>query len=98
MKNKGILIAIFIILALPIPISLITILGSIVSFANIGEMGSVFEAVVASLAMFFSGTYTVTYIASLILAICKPRLKISALLPIIHIILAIMFIMLWSTL
>ena len=52
--------------ALPIPISLITILGSIISLANIGVMieQSLFVAVVATIFMILAGTYSLTYIFS----------------------------------
>ena len=68
MRNKTMMWVVMILQALPIPISLITILGSIISLANIGVMveQSLFVAVVATIFMILAGTYSLTYLFSAI--------------------------------
>ena len=99
MKNKAILLGIMILQALPIPISLITIIGSTISFANIGVVieQSVFLAVVSTISMLLAGTYTLTYIFSAIKTFSKKKVTLFSFLPIVHILVAIGFFALWIT-
>ena len=98
MKNKSKTIFLYIIQALPIPFSLVSIIGTIISLANIGMAESVFQAMVSTLAMVFASTYTITYIISLIITLTKKKIKFYSFLPIVHIIVAIAFLVLWSNL
>ena len=84
-------------LALPIPISLITILGSIISIANIGVMieQSSFVAAVATIFMILAGTYSLTYIFSAVKTFSKKRISLISFLPIVHIIFTVVFMVLW---
>ena len=97
MKNKVMMWVVMILLALPIPISLITILGSIISLANIGAMieQSSFVAVVATIFMILAGTYSLTYIFSAAKTFSKKRISLISFLPIVHIIVAVVFMVLW---
>ena len=100
MKNKALIWTVTVIQALPVPISLITILGSIISLANIGMLSDqsfllVFAAV---LSMFLAGTYSVTYIASTINTFRKKKLSIISFLPIVHIIITLVFFTIWISL
>ena len=97
MKNKVMMWVVMILLALPIPISLITILGSIISLANIGVMieQSSFVAVVATIFMILAGTYSLTYIFSAAKTFSKKRISLISFLPIVHIIVTVVFMVLW---
>lgn len=97
MKNKVMMWVVMILLALPIPISLITILGSIISLANIGVMieQSSFVAVVATIFMILASTYSLTYIFSAVKTFSKKRISLISFLPIVHIIVTVVFMVLW---
>ena len=97
MKNKVMMWVVMILLALPIPISLITIIGSIISLANIGVMieQSSFVAVVATIFMILAGTYSLTYIFSAVKTFSKKRISLISFLPIVHIIFTVVFMVLW---
>lgn len=71
MKNKSKAILLYIIQALPIPFSLVSIIGTIISLAGIGMAESVFQAVVSVLAMVLASTYTITYTISLVITSTK---------------------------
>ena len=97
MRNKTMMWVVMILQALPIPISLITILGSIISLANIGVMieQSSFVAVVATIFMILAGTYSLTYIFSAVKTLSKKRISLSSFLPIVHMIVTVVFMVLW---
>ena len=100
MKNKALIWTVTVIQALPVPISLITILGSIISLANIGMLSdqSFLLAITAVLSMFLAGTYSITYIASTINTFRKKKLSIISFLPIAHIIITLVFFIMWISL
>ena len=98
MKNKSKVIILYIIQALPIPFSLVSIIGTIISLANIGMAESVFQAIVSILAMVLAGTYIITYIISLIITSTKKKIKFYSFLPVVHMIVAIACFVLWSNL
>lgn len=100
MKNKGLIWAVTIILALPVPISLISILGSIISLANIGVLSenSFLLALVAFLSMILAGTYSITYFFSTINTFRHKKLSIISFLPIFHILITSIFFILWISL
>ena len=97
MKNKTMMWVVMILQALPIPISLITILGSIISLANIGVMieQSMFVTVVATIFMILAGTYSLTYLFSAIKTFSKKRISFISFLPIVHIVVTVVFMVLW---
>lgn len=97
MKNKVLIWTITITQALPVPISLITILGSLISLANIGMLSeqSILLAIVAVSSMLLSGTYSITYIISTINTFRKKKLSIISFLPIVHIIITLVFFAIW---
>ena len=97
MRNKTIMWVVMILQALPIPISLITILGSIISLANIGVVveQSLFVAVVAAIFMILAGTYSLTYLFSAIYTFSKKRISFISFLPIVHIVVTVVFMVLW---
>jgi len=100
MKNKALIWTVTVIQALPVPISLITILGSVISLANIGMLleQSSLLAFAAVFSMLLSGTYFITYIASTINTFHKKKLSIISFLPIVHIIITLVFFMIWISL
>ena len=97
MKNKVMIWVVMILQALPIPISLITILGSIISLANISIMieQSLFVAIVAAISMILAGTYSLTYLLSVIKTFANKRISFISFLPIIHIVVTVVFMILW---
>lgn len=97
MKNKVIMRAVMILQALPIPLSLITIIGSIISLANIGVMieRSLFVATVATISMILAGTYSLTYLFSAIKTFVNKRISFVSFLPIVHIAVTAVFMLLW---
>ena len=101
MKNKKTIICMYIILALPIPISLLTWIGTMVSIANIGMIkadnaGVLITTIVSLSAMILAGIYPATYGISLFRTLRNRRLKLVSFLPIIHILLIAILILLWS--
>lgn len=96
MKNKVSVVILYIIQAIPIPFSLISILGSIISLANIGMAESTANAIIPLLAMFLSATYTITFFVSLIFTITKKKIGFYSFLPFIHLFVTIAFVILWS--
>ena len=97
MKNKVLMWGVMISQALPIPISLITILGSIISLANIGVIveQSLFVAVVAVIFMILAGTYPLTYLFSAIWTFANKRISSVSFLPVVHIAVTAVFMVLW---
>ena len=100
MKKKALIWAVTVIQALPVPISLITILGSIISLANIGMLSdqSFLLAFSAVFSMLLAGTYSITYIASTINTFHRKKLSIISFLPIAHIIITLVFFVMWISL
>ncbi len=100
MKNKAAIWTVTIIQALPVPISLITILSSIISLANIGMLSdqSILLAIAAVLSMLLAGTYSITYVASTLYAFRKKKLSIISFLPIFHLLITILFFVAWISL
>lgn len=98
MKNKALILTVTVIQALPVPWSLITILGSIISLANIEMVSdrSFLLSIVAVLSMLLAGTYSITYIASTVNTLHKKRLSFISFLPLVHIIITLLFFAMWS--
>lgn len=101
MKNKITVIIMYLILALPVPISLLTWIGTIMSVASIGmlkidNVGVLITTLVAFSAMILAGTYPVSYSVSLYKTIENKRLKLVSFLPVAHILLAAIMIYIWS--
>ena len=104
MRKKIILIIIFIIQALPIPLSLISLIGTMISVADMGETMfdftflEVIQAIFVLSTMFLAGTYLITYSVSLGISLTKisKEQKIGWLcfLPSVHLIVTIFLIVL----
>ena len=97
MKNKVLLWAFTIILSLPVPISLITILGSIISLANIGMLSenSFLLALVAAVSMLLAGTYSITYTISTISTFRNKKISIASFAPVFHMLITAVFFVAW---
>ena len=100
MKNKAVIWTVTIILGLPVPISLITTLGSIVSLANIVELldHSYLLAIGAIFSMLLSGTYSITYVASTLFTFRAKKLSVVSFLPVFHLLVTVMFFVAWISL
>ena len=100
MKNMPGIWIVTVVSAIPLPISLITILGSIISIANIRATAdeSVVLAIVSLISMVLAGTYSITYVITTIFTFHKKRLSFINLLPPLHILLAIVSCVIWSNL
>ncbi|MBR3968939.1 MAG: hypothetical protein IKJ93_05055 [Clostridia bacterium] len=96
MKNKVLVTILYIIQAVPIPFSLISILGSIISLANIGTAEPTSKIIISFLAMFLSATYTITYFVSLVFTKTKNKIGFYSFLPFIHLFIAIVLVIIWS--
>ena len=83
-----------IILAVPAPISFISIIGSIISLANINilEEASILLSFSAVVAMLFASTYWITYIASTVVTFRNGELSLA---PIFHLAIFGVFFALW---
>ena len=94
--KKFIVVLMYIIFAIPVPVSLISIFGSLISFANIGMAESFFEVIIPCLAMILAGTYSVSYFISLLYTITKKKIHFLCFLPIIHLVVTALAFALWS--
>lgn len=99
-NNKKSIILLFILLALPIPFSLISWIGTLMSVVNIGmtnwsEFSEFIQGAVALITMFLAGTYLVTYFLSLKVTLKNKRISLISLSPIFHIALFGIFLALW---
>ena len=101
MKDSKIaMIIIYIVYALPIPLSMITWIGTIMAIAAIGnarwsEIGALIVGIVATLAMLLAGTYLISYIYSLIGTLKQKKLTKISLLPLLHIVITITLLTVW---
>ena len=100
MNNKVLIWTVTVIQALPLPVSLVTIIGSMISLANIGMLFdySFLLAISSVLSMFLAGTYSITYIASTINTFRKKKLSFISFLPIVHITITLVFFVMWISL
>ena len=91
----------FILLALPIPVSLVSWMGTIISIANIGmtdwaKPGESLQGIVALITMLLAGTYLFTYSFSLIKTRASKNLSLVSFLPVLHLLLTVAFMVLWN--
>lgn len=104
MKERNVaIITLFIFFALPIPISLVSWIGTIISVADIGMMNlskvsDYIQLLVGLITMLIAGTYLGTYIISLNKTLKNKKISLISFLPMLHIILFIIFIAMWSEL
>lgn len=101
MKHKKTMIFLYIIMAIPIPLSLLTWIPSIMSIASIGMMEidsarELITAIVSLSAMILAGTYCVSYAVALDKTIKNKGLKPISFLPVLHILLAVLMLYAWS--
>lgn len=99
--KKTICVLYYILMALPIPVSMITWIGTLISVANIGATGAegilgTIHEIVALLSMLLAGTYLIPYGYSLYRMNKVKKLTFAFFLPVLHIIITIIFIWLWS--
>ena len=88
--RKMLLIAVFVLFALPIPLSMVTWIGTIISVADIGmtdtsTFSEWIQTIVALITMLLAGTYLITYIVALVLSWKKQKLTVLSFLPLMHI-------------
>lgn len=97
-QSKPLTWVVMILQALPIPLSLITILGSLISLANIGmtaEQYSPWTVVCAVVTMVLAGTYVVPYIAAAVVTAVRKRLGWVSFLPALHLLVTAVFCVMW---
>ena len=99
-KSKTAIIIIFILYALPIPLSLASWIGTIMALAAIGledwaSVSAWVQAIAAGIAMLAAGTYLISYIISLIKTLKNKKLSKVSLLPLLHIIITILLLAVW---
>ena len=97
-KNKPIITVLFILLALPIPLSLITWIATIMAIASPPQEKTfivIIVSIISLIAMLLAGTYPISYIVALIHTIAKKKLSLLSFLPIIHVIVFCLFFLSW---
>lgn len=98
-QSKPLTWVVMILQALPIPLSLITILGSLISLANIGmtaEQYGPWVTVCAVAAMLLAGTYAIPYVVAAVVTAVRRRLGWVSFLPVLHILLTAVFCVMWA--
>jgi len=95
-KHKVAIVVLFIIFALPIPVSLLSWIGTIISAANIGVMDSTVHTTIALSTMLLAGTYPVSYIVALVYTLKSGKISLLSFLPLLHIVLFRAFFAAWS--
>ncbi len=98
--KKALCVLYYGIFALPIPVSIITWIGTLISVANIGAIGGegisgIIHKFVALLCMLLAGTYLISYAYSLYRTKKVKKLTFAFFLPILHIVLTIICIYGW---
>lgn len=99
--KKTLCVLYYTIMALPIPLSMITWIGTLISVANIGATGgegviAIIHKIVALLSMLLAGTYLIPYIFSLARMLKIRKVTFSMFLPIIHIVITCIFLWCWT--
>ena len=98
-QSKPFVWAVMILQALPIPLSLVSILGSLISLANIGmtaELYSSWTAVCAVVTMILAGTYTIPYVVAAVVTFSRKRLGWFSFLPLLHLLVTAVFCVMWA--
>ena len=99
--RKTLCILYYVLMALPIPLSMATWIGTVMMLANLdmaggeGLAGAVYTFV-AVLAMLLARTYLISYVCSLIRVIHVKKVTFSTFLPIIHIVVTGISLYLWA--
>lgn len=99
--RKTLCILYYVLMALPIPLSMATWIGTVMMIANLdmaggeGIVGTVYQ-IVAVIAMMLAGTYLISYVCSLIRMIHVKKVTFSTFLPVIHIVVTGVCIYLWA--
>ncbi len=97
-QSKPLMWVVMILQALPIPLSLISILGSLISLANIGmtaEQYSPWTVVCAVVTMVLAGTYVIPYVVAAKVTAVRKRLGRFSFLPVLHIVVTAVFCVMW---
>ena len=102
-KHNTYIILLFVLLALPIPPSLLSWIGTVMSLANIGMTdwsapGQLILGLVALVTMLLAGTYVVSYVISLSITLKNKRISRMSLLPVAHLLTLGVFLMAWMLL
>lgn len=94
MKNKILIILLFIVLAFPLPIAL---LGSLMSFlwflSSIMKGSSVIEIVMAIIGTIIGATYILTYVISLIKTWNEKKISFKTFIPLAHCLIALVYLL-----
>ena len=99
---KKLLISVYyVVMSLPIPVSVLSWLGTLISAANIGMTGGdgilgIIHRVVALLAMLLAGTYLLSYLKSVMTMRKTKKITFFTFLPVLHLVTACAFIYLWN--
>ena len=101
MKNKALTIILFVFFAIPIPFSLVSWIGTIISVANFGmlsfsKFGEVLKGIIALITMLLAGTYLITYIFSIIQTLNNKTISKISFLPLLHIVLFVFSVCVWK--
>jgi len=100
-ENKVLITFIFILFALPIPVSLFSWIPTIMHLASFGEINPEgwewLSHIIVMIPMLLAGTYSISYIVSLRYAIINRKITPITFLPLLHIVLlgAMLFVFLF---
>lgn len=97
-QSKPLMWVVMILQALPIPLSLVSILGSLISLANIGmtaELSSPWTVVCAVVTMILAGTYVIPFAVAAVVTFSRKRLGWVSALPVLHLLVTAVFCVMW---
>lgn len=100
-NSKPFMIFLFVLLGLPVPFSLLSWIGTIMSVANMGmvnwgKFSERTQMISGLIAMLLAGTYLITYIISLLIALKKGKVSPIIFLPVAHILLFVIAMTVWG--
>ena len=96
----ALIVILFTVQGIPIPFSIISLVGTLMSLANIFVVNWFYPpelllGIVAFISMALCGAYSFTYIIALVKSVRNPRLTWWCLLPLAHLVTAMLFLGLW---
>ncbi|MCL2818190.1 MAG: hypothetical protein FWD41_00425 [Actinomycetia bacterium] len=93
-------LVLFILYALPIPLSLASWIGTVMALAGFRAQSGIdtnetITAIVALIAMLLAGSYPLSYVVSLVQTLRTKALSWISALPVLHIVLTLIFLFIW---
>ena len=91
MFDKIFMWGLLVLMAIPVPLSLMSWIGTLISLGAFAQVNwhnpkCVLEAIIFGLCMLLAGTYVITYLLSLIYTLITQQISFVTVLPIMHLI------------